>query len=277
MTKRSESISETLISSSENAEYFRLFLAGSMLRIPQTGVFLQRGFQKWTDLIYTFALLRLNGEWILVNTGFPDDVTSIRNRFAANIHSEAVLEREGQWKTLAQLETVGIKPHEIAHVILGCLGPYSTGHIQSFPNAKIYLGRTEWIDFHAPSPGAPVPQRDFILPRDTHRWLLYDVADRVYLLEDEDVIVPGLKVFRAGGHHHGSLGLIIHGKDQTYCYSDTFFTYRSITENIPPGWIHSVDDFYRARQRAIRENYHIIPAFDREVFTRHPAGIIIED
>lgn len=264
-------------SPSGKADYFRLFISGVMPCVPQTSVFLQRGFQKWTKLVYTFALLRIDGAWILIGTGFPDDVTTIRKRFAANIHPESQLERKDEWQTLPQLAQAGVDPKDIAHVVLSCIGPYNTGNLCAFPNAQIHIGRTSWTDFHAPPPGAPIPPRDFMLPPDAHRWLVYERAHRVSLLEDEDEVVPGLRVFRTGGHHHGSLAFVIPGEKQTYCYGDAFFTYRSITENIPSGWIHSTDDFYRARQRTIRANYQIVPAFDREVFTRHPDGLIISD
>lgn len=260
---------------SDQAETFRLFLAGSMRRTPHSGVFHQRGFQQWTGMAYTFALLRVRGEWILIGTGFPDDVSAIRERFAANIHPDAILDRDDHQRTLPQLDRIGVAPSDITHVVLSCLGPYNTGNLRAFPNARIHLGRTAWTDFHAPPPGAPTPPRDFILPPETHRWLVYEAADRVSLLEDEDEMVPGLRVFRTGGHHRGSLAFVIPGAEKRYLYGDTFFTYRSITENIPPGWIDSTGDFYRARQRALRAGYDIIPAFDRAVFDHHPDGVII--
>jgi len=267
----------TKVAESGIANYFRLFISGAMPRVPQTSVFLQRGSQKWTELVYTFGLLRIDDVWILIGAGFPDDVTTIRKRFAANIHPESQLERKDEWQTLPQLAKAGIDPKDISHVALSCIGPYNTGHLRSFPNARIHIGRTSWTDFHTPSSGAPTPPRDFMLSPDVHRWLVYDEPERLNLLDDEDTVVPGLRAFRTGGHHHGSLAFIILGEKQTYCYGDAFFTYRSITENVPSGWIHSTDDFYRARQRAIQANYQIVPAFDREVFTRHSDGLIISD
>jgi glyoxylase-like metal-dependent hydrolase (beta-lactamase superfamily II) len=257
------------------ADHFQLFLGGAMSRTPHSAVFHQRGFQRWTRLAYTFALVHLQGEWILLGTGFPDDVSEIRTRFAANIHPDSQLERDDQLNTLRQLSRVGVEPADIAHIGLSCLGPYNTGHLRSFLQARIHIGRTAWTQFHAPPPGTPIPPRDFMLPPETHRWLLHEGAERLNLLEDEDEMVPGLHVFRTGGHHHGSLAFVIPGEEQSYVYGDTFFTYRSIAENIPPGWVQSTADFHRARQRALDAGHRIIPAFDHEVFEQHPHGIII--
>ena len=250
---------------------------GRMPRCPRSGVQLFASSDEYVPWAYTGLLLRGGGKTILVNTGFPDDLGPVQQAFHA-WSSEATLQR-GEEQTLAgQLARLGVEPSEVDHLLLSCLGPYSTGAIGLIEGCAIHLGRAEWVDHLAPPPNFPPQPYDTILPPATLRRMVTTDRHRLRLLEDEDELAPGtgIRVFRTGGHHHGSLAIKILTARGWLIYADTVFTYENYEQNLTPGFLRSQDAVHAAYARIQREADVVLPFFDPAAFQRYPDQVVAE-
>ena len=254
---------------------------GRMPRCPMSGVIQHAPADQFQPWAYTGLLLRGGGRTILVNTGFPDDMAAVQAAFHA-WHSAADLVREPHQTLAGQLDRLGVALGDVDHLLLSCLGPYSTGQVDEVKRCPISVGRAEWTDLLAPPVNFPPPGRDIILPPDTLRRLVTDDWPRVRLLEDEDHLSArerpgaGITTFRTGGHHHGSLAVSIPTAAGRVVYADTVFTYRNLDENLPIGFYRNQDEVHAAYARIRREADVVLPFFDPVAFDRYPGGVVAE-
>ena len=248
---------------------------GLMPRCPETGVFMHGNLDARRPWAYTGLLCRSADTTVVINTGFPLDMTAVQEAFHA-WNADCDVERDEAQTLDGNLRRLGVEPAEVDHLVLSCLGPYSTGRVELFDGCPVHVGRSEWVDLLAPPPNFPTPPRDTILPADTLRHLLYEQPERLNLLEDEDTVCPGLQVFRTGGHHHGSLAVLIDTARGTLIYADTLFTYDNFERNLPIGFYRSQDEFHAAVRRIGCEADVVLPFFDPAVFERYPDGIVVK-
>ena len=194
--------------------------------------------------------------------------------------SEATLERSEEQTLDGQLDRLGVSLSRVDHLMLSCLGPYSTGRIGLFDEVgcPIHVGRTEWVDHLAPPPNFPPQPYDTIVPPETFCRMVTADRHRLRLLEDEDELSPstGIKIFRTGGHHRGSLAVKIPTAEGWLIYADTVFTYENYEQNLTPGFLRSQDEVHAAYARIQREANVVLPFFDPVVWKRYPDGVVAE-
>jgi hypothetical protein len=94
------------------------------------------------------------------------------------------------------------------------------------------------------------------------------------LLEDEDTVLPGIKTFFAGVHHRSSMAVCIETSRGTAVYSDSFFKFRNVEENIPVGYVENLEEAFHTYERVRKQAKLVIPAFDPEIFERFPGGVV---
>ncbi|MFA9477945.1 hypothetical protein ACERK3_06495 [Phycisphaerales bacterium AB-hyl4] len=246
---------------------------GIMPECPTTGVKMHTGLESFQPWAYTGLVAKSDDTTVVINTGFPLDMQPVQAFFAA-WHSRCHVERSEDRTMDGHLQRLGIAPGDVDHLLLSCLGPYSTGRVELFERCPIHIGRAEWVDYHAPPPNFPPQPRDTIIPPQTLSRLVFEDWPRVNLLEDEDEICPGIRVFRTGGHHAGSLAVAINTRMGTLIYADTLFTYENYEQNIPIGFFRDQDAFHAAVRRIRREADLIVPFFDPVAFERYPDGVV---
>src|SRR5262249_50681947 len=105
-------------------------------------------------------------------------------------------------------------------------------------------------------------------------YLVTKAWPRVRLLEDEDQILPGIKVWFAGVHHRSTMAVSIQTARGIVIYSDCCFKYRNVEENIPPGYVENLEDAWSSSPRIRKEAAIVLPAFDPEIYHRYPGGRI---
>ncbi|MFC1712490.1 hypothetical protein ACFL6S_02410 [Candidatus Poribacteria bacterium] len=198
-------------------------------------------------------------------------------KFWQEFHPRFNLQRDDYERVERQLERVDVDPDEVEYLIINPLGPYSTGRMDLFSNATICMGRTEWIDFLAPSPHIPPSDPyELVFPPDILRRLIVKDRQRVRLLENEDTVCPGVRVFRTGAHHRGSMAISVDTSQGAVIYTDSIFSYSNLEKNVPIGWCRNSDEYYIAIERIKQETSIIVPAFDPAIFERFPDGVIVE-
>ena len=81
------------------------------------------------------------------------------------------------------LETVGLTPDDITHVLLTPLELYTTGTLHKFRSAQICIAKRGWVHFHT-THDHPHDDRWRSIPKDTLVDLVTDSWDRVRLLRE---------------------------------------------------------------------------------------------
>ena len=249
---------------------------GHMPEAPSCGVRAMQDLGEWEPFCYTMLVARSSRRTVVVNAGFPEDITELVG-FFNQIHPRCVLQRDDDERVKAQLGRVGVDPSEVECLILSPIGPYSTGRVDLFTESTICIGRTAWVDFHAPPAGIPSSNPyEIVFPTHILRRLVVEDRSRIRLLEDEDAVCPGIRVFRTGAHHPGSMAVTINTSQGMLIYTDSIFSYSNLENNIPIGWCRSTEEFYQAANRIREEADIFVPAYDPSVFEKYADGVIVE-
>jgi glyoxylase-like metal-dependent hydrolase (beta-lactamase superfamily II) len=231
----------------------------------------------WEMLHFYMMTILGNGITAVVNTGPPRDAKalselnrSFRAAYQSGDKGTLIVREEDRIENV--LSKQGIDPNKVDYVIVTPFQAYAISNVDLFPNAKICLSKRGWIDFHAPK--FPNPSRWTEIPEPILIHLETTAWDRVRLLEDEDTIAPGIKVFWTGVHHRSSLAVCVETAKGSVVFSDCFFKYDNIEKNIPLGIQESLEETMKAYDRIRREAKVLLPAYDPDVFKRHPGGVI---
>ncbi|MBA3443047.1 MAG: hypothetical protein H0T92_24650 [Pyrinomonadaceae bacterium] len=226
----------------------------------------------WETLYFYMVVIRGAGRTVIVNTGPPADLTALNERWQEAFGERGRMERKESERPEAALATLGIKPEEVDYVLLTPLQAYATANIPLFRNGQICLSKRGWVeDFHAPKFPVHVP-REFRIPDDALRYLMFEGHERVRLLDDEDEVLPGLRAFWAGVHHRSSMAYVIDTIKGRVIVSDCFFKYPNVEQMLPLGILESMEECFKTYERLRREGDILVPLYDPELLTRHPQG-----
>lgn len=219
------------------------------------------------------VVIRGGGKTVLVNTGpDPDDLPTMNARWA-NFDPRHQLRVADDERLEPALAKVGVRPEDVDLVVVTPFQAYAIGNVLRFPRAEIGLSRRGWIDFHAPRwREHPHDFRPFCIPDDVLVGLVTHAWPRVRLLDDDEVLLPGLSVFWTGAHHRSSLAVKVATAAGSVVASDAFFRYENVTENRPLGINESLEETLVAYDRVRREADILLPLYDPRVFGRHPGG-----
>ncbi len=219
-------------------------------------------------------VIRTGEHIVLVNCG-PDPVQlppkPVGNPFETKQH---VLEVELEEHLETALDTLGITPEQVTHVICTPFQTYSLGNLLKLKNAEICLSRTGWIDFHAPRwKQHPHDKQWACIPEEVLVGLVTHAWPRVRLVDDEH-IVPGIEAFWTGVHHRASLAVKIQSSKGVVIAGDAFMRIENITRRHLIGINESIEEALIAYDRIAGEADIIVPLYDPGVWDRHPGGRI---
>lgn len=245
---------------------------GRQLIRPPIIYYLER-YDGWEPFIVTMLVIRGHGRTIVVNTGLPRDL-NVLEPYWPTWPMEQKWEVTEDEKPAHALRQVGVDPAEVDYLIVTPFQYYATSNIDLFTRAKVCISKRGWADFHVPSHGFYDSMRPLIIPYDILAQLVTDDWPRLRLLEDEDEILPGIRTFFAGVHHRSSLAVCIETNKGMVVFSDCFFKFRNIEENIPIGAVENIEEAYHTYQRIRRTARLLVPMFDPELFHRYPGGIV---
>ena len=240
---------------------------------PGPEVFFMESFDDWLPLWFTMAIVRGEGRTIVVNTGIEADVRHLVDGYRA-WHPKAIFARSEEERTERILERFGVDPADVDTVILTPLGFYSCGNISLFRNAQVCMLRSGWAALLAPGPFAPDRPPATAIPARELTYLLTTGWSKVRLLEDEDVVAPGIRTFFTGVHHPSSMGVAIETTAGTVVYTDSSFHFRNVEADVPVGIGRSQEEARRSYARIRREADVLVAAYDPDVFERYPGGLI---
>lgn len=248
---------------------FWLAKVGDHGEVPGPEVYWMREFDKWVRLSFYSLIIDTDDGYVLVGTGLVRDLT-LRNKFlrewAGSDRCRFTVSEEEKIENV--LRRIGIRPDDVAHVVITPVQDYTVGNIDLFKRAKIYFSRRGWFeDVVNPRP-SPFLNRDIYLPRYVREYLFEEAWGRIVLLEDEDKVVDGVRVKWTGCHHRSSMSILIETKDGVVSFTDAAFTMRNLEENIPIGIAEDIYECLSAYEYLRRVSKTIIPAYDPDNMVR---------
>lgn len=241
--------------------------------VPAPEVYWMSRWSEWERLYFYMVVIRGEGRTILINTGPPDDLSDLNERWKGFAGPRCMLQRKESERPLASLKRIGIDPEEVTHVLVTPLQMYATANLQLFTNARICFSRRGWIEeIVAPQPWLHVP-RQYCIADSVLHYLLFDAGDRVTLLEDEAEICPGITACWVGTHHRSSMLYKVNTDKGIIGVSDCAFKYENL-QGHPLGIGESLEEGWRAYRRIQRETQEFIPLYDPAVLEMYPDGIV---
>lgn len=156
-----------------------------------------------------------------------------------------------------QLGALGVRLEDIEVVIISHLHWDHMSNNHLFPNAKIYLQRTEYL--YACDP----------VPRDRFAFNLDKIIHTKWMLLDGDEeILDGLSVLHVGGHSPGFQCVIVDTEKGRCALTSDFITEYEQWESDPmvPGDIYTdIIEYYRGLKKLSKACDYIIPGHNYEV------------
>jgi len=243
--------------------------------VPGPEVYWMSHWDRREEMNAIIYLIRGGGENILVNTGPPQDLTVINEAWKGFFgYPEAQIARAEEQLPQNILRSQGLTPEDISTVIVTPLQAYATANIHLFRNARICISRKGWIeDFQAPYYHLHVP-RHLRIPPEVNHYLQNEGWEKVRLLQDEEEILPGLRVFWAGVHHRSSMAVCVDTGKGTVILTDCFFKYGNIEQGHYLGVMESMMEADATWSRIRKEAQIFASVYDPEVFVRHPGGVL---
>lgn len=241
--------------------------------VPGPELFWMSDWDAWYTLFFQMVLIQGEGLTALVNTGPPADLGPINDLWTAGLGPRGEMLRRPEEEVASSLARLGIAPEDVTHVILTPFQLYSTGNVPLFTNAEICVSKRGWSHYHN-THDHPHDLRWNSISRDVLVHMVTDAWDRVRLLEDEDVVVEGLRTWWTGGHHRASLAVEVDTGDGAVVISDSFFYYENVEQNRLLGINENMYELLAAYERARSVADHFIPLYDPKVFDRYPNGVI---
>lgn len=231
-------------------------------------------WDEWVTLCFYVVLLRSEDGTVLVNAGPPEDLSAINTTWTGYLDGGRGAMRVAADEQLpGALAAHGVTPRDIDAVVLTPLTAYTTGRLELFERAEICISRTAWIDLLAPTAGAnPAVNRSIAIHEPALVRLVTDWWPRVRLLEDDDEVVPGISVFRAGVHQKGTMAVVIETTRGTIVYSDAAYRRGNVEGLHPVGLARSLDEAYESYARIARVADVFLPAFEPTLLQEFRAG-----
>ena len=239
------------------------------------GIYLLDRLDEWEPFQFHVLVVRGGGKTILINTGPPQDLGFL-DPYWPLWPAERPIQIADHERLDHALASAQVEPADVDVVIVSPLIFYATGNIDRFPNAHICLLKRGWIDFHAPPLRGKYMDsvRELVMPARVAAHLVTDAWPRVRLLEDEDEVLPGITTFFSGVHHRSSMAVRIATPRGMAIFSDSFFKFRNIEEDVPVGYLENLEEAFVNYERIRREADLFLPAFDPELMTRYAGGRI---
>lgn len=208
----------------------------AVLPAPEWAVQFGENSTRLTDL-YFYVWVVSDGETVgLIDAGLPFNEAEVDALSATNQAFGDPVGFRSVRKLPEILASAGVLPEDVAFVAITQTVSYHTGGIQAelLPNAVFYIALDGVLEFLSGGPGHPAPEFYFSASSwESLRTLA--IEGRLRLIEDEELIRPGIRFEVTGGHHPGSAGVIVTTKDGTVGILETAFLKRNLTSGRPIG------------------------------------------
>jgi len=243
--------------------------------VPAPEVYWMSHWFEWETLYFYMVVIQGEGITAIINTGPPADLGELNKLWRAFAGERCQMLRNEGESPVEALSSIGLKAKDIQYILLTPLVCYADANVALFPNVKkVFISRKGWIeDFFAPPIPTHLPPKIF-MPDSVVIYLTTEIFDRLHLVDQEEEVLPGIKMFWAGVHHRSSMAISVPTKNGRVIISDCFFKYGNIEKDIILGVTESIEECRRSYARIRHEADFTIPLYDPEVLQRFPRGVI---
>lgn len=215
-------------------------------------------------LDYYIWVIRGEGRELVVDTGFGAEAAKKRNRTL--LHEPAVL-----------LARIGIDASRVEHVILTHLHYDHAGSLSAFPNATFHVQDSEM----AFATGRPMCHACFRAPfevKDVQEMVGRLYAGQVKFHNGDSAFVPGIDLFRIGGHSGGlQVVRVTTKRGPLILASDAFHFNANRLKRSPFPIVFNVGEmmegFMRCEELAEHDESLLVPGHDPDVLRRWPRAL----
>lgn len=241
--------------------------------VPKPEVYWMTGWGEWEKLFFYMVVVRGDGVTAIINTGPPEDLSDLNARWSDFAGPRCEFKREDAERPENALRSAGIRAEDVTHVLLTPLQLYTTANVAQFPNAKICFSRRGWIEDIMARPGWLHVPREQCISDEMLKFLLFEAAERLVLLEEQDEVCPGIRAWWVGTHHRSSMLYLVDTQLGVIGISDCAFTYGNL-DGHPLGIAESLAEGHAAYARIRKLTTHFIPLYDPAVLDKYPGGIL---
>ncbi|MEU9882687.1 hypothetical protein [Streptomyces phaeochromogenes] len=241
-------------------------------------VFWMSHWDEWVTLAFSAVLIRNASRCILVNAGMSRADPELDRLWEEYSGHPRARMRFGT-SVCDQLSALGIGPEAVTDLVLSPFQAYSVSDVREFPRATVHLLRSGWAEFLAPSRSHVLDQtqaRELSIPRGVAEYVLFDAWNRVNLLDDQDVIVPGVTSVAVGVHHPESLAVTISTREGPVVWTDGIFHHENFSRRTPLGLTRSLAESSRLQEFLESSGAVVLPAYDSTLTERYAHGIVAD-
>lgn len=211
-----------------------------------------------TKMTYFIWAVTNGTHTVVVDLGFTEEVGTQRGRQFVRCPSKGLAE-------------IGIDCARVEHVILSHFHYDHVGNYALFPNARFYV-QDEEMRFYTGRYVSQPAFRHSVEVDDVLALVRYNYQGRLYFVDGEEEILPGISVHRVGGHTAGMQIITVQtASGRAVLASDASHYYHNFEDNVPFMVIHDLPGMYHAFQRlyALADTPElIIPGHDPMVLER---------
>jgi len=175
---------------------------------------------------------------------------------------------------------LGVKPDEITDVILSHAHWDHADGTDLFPKAQVWIQKDEYAYYTADA-WQPGGKHGGIDPEDVDVFLKANIGGRLHLVNGDQEILPGIRVYIGGKHTWQSQYVSVATRSGTVVLaSDNMYLYENLEKHAPIAQTFDRESNLRAqdRMKAIATKPElIVPGHDPAVLTRFPkvaAGVV---
>ncbi len=197
---------------------------------------------------------------LVVDTGFTAEVAAKRGRDHLRCPTEGLRE-------------IGIGCERVSCVILTHLHCDHVGNLDKFPEAT-FVVQEEEMAFWTTRYAGRKHFRHTVEIEDVIHLVRENFEGRLRFVDGNEEIVPGVEVYRAGGHSAGlQIVRVETEKGKFVLASDATHFYANLEEDRPFSIVHNLSRMYGAFDlvRSLTDSpAHVVPGHDPEVMQRFP-------
>jgi glyoxylase-like metal-dependent hydrolase (beta-lactamase superfamily II) len=196
---------------------------------------------------------------VLVDTG-PKELAGF-NQATQEYIPGGVHQTEDEY-TPNLLRKAGVDPAKVDFVILTHLHYDHVAFVELVPNATVVINRKGFLD------AFPNVCKDILAP------LMSDWPKRLHLAEDEEEILPDLRVKWVGGHSTCSQATLVRTeKGVAAIAGDAAYLFANLEEDRPIGWAPEANT-RRALEILRAHADFVLPGHDPLILERYPGGVV---
>jgi glyoxylase-like metal-dependent hydrolase (beta-lactamase superfamily II) len=213
------------------------------------------------DIAMMVWLIRGNGRNIVVDTGFYRPQFFKQWTVRDFVRPDEAVAR------------AGVKPDEITDVVLTHAHWDHADGTDLFPKAQVWIQKDEYA-YYTGAAWQPGGKHGGIEPDDVEVLLRTNIAGRLHLVDGDQEIVPGVRVYIGGKHTWQSQYLSVATRSGTVVLaSDNMYLYENLEKHVPISQTFDRESNLRAQDRMktiAGKPELIVPGHDPAVMTRFP-------